>query len=53
VPVTQEAFLSMLDDPAYFRLSRACFEAAGRVTTQSGNQVKAAVGNSGPDSVGN
>lgn len=45
-PVTLDEFLAMLDDPAYYRLSRAAFEAAGRVTTQVGAQVTAAVGNS-------
>lgn len=51
-PLTQEAFLLLLDNPAYHRLSRACFEAAGRVTTQSAAQVEAAVGNSAPASPG-
>lgn len=46
VEITRDAFLAMLDDPAYFRLNRACFEAAARVTTQTGEQAKAAEGNS-------
>ncbi|MDR3474428.1 MAG: hypothetical protein P4M09_22495 [Devosia sp.] len=45
-PVTRDAFLAMLDDPAYGRLARACWEAAGRVSTQSVAQVAAAAGNS-------
>jgi hypothetical protein len=51
-PVSRDQFLDMLSDPAYFRLSRACFEAAGRVTTQSVAQVEAAAGNSQPASPG-
>jgi hypothetical protein len=39
-------FHMMLYDPAYNRLARACWEAAGRVTTRSEAQVKAASGNS-------
>jgi hypothetical protein len=43
--VACDAFHAMLDDPAYFRLARACFEAAGRVSTQSEAQLRAAQGN--------
>jgi hypothetical protein len=45
-PVTRESFLTMLDDPTYKVLARACFEAASRVSNQSAEQVKAAAGNS-------
>lgn len=48
VPVELDRFLQMLDDPAYNRLARACFDAASRVTNQSSEQIKAAVGNSEP-----
>jgi hypothetical protein len=44
--VTRDEFLAMLEDPAYYRLNRACFDAAARVTTQAGDQIKAAEGNS-------
>jgi hypothetical protein len=45
-PVTLEAFLEMLGDPAYARLARACFEAAGQVSVKSAEQLEAAAGNS-------
>ena len=51
-PVTLDAFLTMLDDPQYFRLNRASFDAAGRVTTQSAKQIEHAMGNSAPASPG-
>jgi hypothetical protein len=44
VPVA--VFHTMLYDPAFNRLSRACWEAASRVTTRSEAQIKAASGNS-------
>jgi hypothetical protein len=46
-PVSVQAFHGMLDDPAYYRLARACFEAAGRVSSQSEDQLRHALGNSG------
>lgn len=44
-PVPVAEFHSMLYDPAYGKLARACWEAAGRVTTRSVAQVGAARGN--------
>lgn len=44
--VTIGDFLDLIADPAYYRLSRACFDAAARVTAQSADQLAAAVGNS-------
>lgn len=52
-PVTREAFLAMLDNPEFNRLSRACFEAAGRVTTRAAKQATDAVGNLSSGSAGN
>jgi len=51
-PVTRDDFLAMLGDPAYYKLARACFDAAGRVTSKAAEQVKAAMGNSAPVSSG-
>ncbi|HJZ22049.1 MAG TPA: hypothetical protein VJ226_13890 [Bradyrhizobium sp.] len=51
-PVTIAAFKQMLTDPAYYKLSRACFDAAARVTTKSADQVVAAMGNLEPASNG-
>lgn len=46
--VTIEAFHTMLDDPAYARLLRACFDAAAKVSTRSEAMAKAIAGNSPP-----
>ncbi len=45
-PVSIAEFHQMLSDQAYGRLARACWEAAGRVSTQSLSQLDAASGNS-------
>jgi hypothetical protein len=45
-PVTLEAFVEMLADPAYGRLARACFDAAGQVSVKSAEQLEHAAGNS-------
>jgi hypothetical protein len=44
-PVTCDAFVEMLADPAYARLARACFEAAGKVTVLNAEQIEHASGN--------
>jgi hypothetical protein len=44
------AFHMMLYDAAFNRLSRACWDAASRVTTRSEAQLKSAVGNLPPRS---
>ena len=45
-PVTLDAFFEMLGDPAYARLSRACWDAAAQVSVKSAEQLEHAAGNS-------
>jgi hypothetical protein len=49
-PVTLEQFHKLLYQPDYGRLSRLCWEAAGRVSARSVAQVEAAAKNSPLDS---
>lgn len=44
--VTLDAFYDMLDHPKYQKLARAAMDAAARVTTASGEQLKVMTGNS-------
>jgi hypothetical protein len=44
-PVSVEQFHDMLEQPEYAKLQRACWLAAGRITTRAAEQAKAAAGN--------